>query len=69
MLEKNLQKRQKYYKLTELHRKKHYFFLDFRLYKMRVKMINMMVNFNPLSACPVPEQDHMKIAGSDIVMH
>jgi ferritin-like protein len=61
MLEKNLQKCQKYYKLTELHRKKHYFFLDFRLYKMRVKMINMMANFNALSACPMPEQDHMKI--------
>jgi hypothetical protein len=28
-----------------------------------------MVNFNPLSACPMLEQDHMKIAGLDIVMH
>ena len=24
-------------------------------------MINMMANFNALSACPMPEQDHMKI--------
>jgi hypothetical protein len=32
-------------------------------------MINMMVNFNALSACPMPEQDHMKIVGLDIVMH
>jgi len=32
-------------------------------------MINIMVNFNPLSACPMLEQDHMKIAGLDIVMH
>jgi hypothetical protein len=29
----------------------------------------MMANFNALSACPMPEQDHMKIAGLDIVMH